>query len=103
MRLRGRTEIRIHAQVESKRAAPEPRTSARSEIRWLHLLRQPEHPEIERARRRFLADRHRQLDMIEIDDFTHDSTSLRLRVCLPRFRLFLAIERGHDETEEQLS
>ena len=54
----------------------------------LHILRQPEHPGIERARRRFLASRHRQLDMIEIDDFTHDSISLRLRVCLPLLRVF---------------
>src|SRR4026208_1012905 len=88
MRLRGRAEIRIHAQVAPQPAAPEPRTSARNEIRRLHLLCQPEHPGIERARGRFLASRHRPLDMIEIDDFTPDSISLRLRVCLPLPRVF---------------
>jgi hypothetical protein len=71
MGLPGRAEIRIDAQVEPKRAAPEPRTASDSEIRGLRFLGQPKDARIERARRRFLARRHRQLDVIEIDDFTH--------------------------------
>lgn len=65
--------MRIHAQVELKSAAPEPRTSSPSQIRGLHFLRQPQHARVEGSRRRFLALRHRKLDVIEIDDFTHNS------------------------------
>jgi hypothetical protein len=68
-----RTEVRIYAQVEPKSAAPEPRTPSPSEIRGLHFLGQPKYARIESARRGFLARRHRKLDVIEIDDFTHNS------------------------------
>jgi hypothetical protein len=68
-----RMEIRIHAQVEPKSAAPEPRTPSPCEIRRLHFFRQPKHARVEGSRRRFLALRHRQLDVIEVDDFTHNS------------------------------
>jgi hypothetical protein len=78
MRLCCRAEIRIHAQVRSKGAAPEPRTSSPAEIRGLRFLRQPGHTRIERARGRFLARRHCQLDVIDVDDFAHNSI-LRVR------------------------
>ena len=73
MRLPGRTKIRIHSQVESKGAAPEPHASPSREIRGLHFLRQPKHVRIEGARGRFLTRWHRKLDVIEIDDFAHNS------------------------------
>ena len=59
--------------MESKSAAPEAHTSSPSEIRELHFLRQPKHTGIESARRRFLARRHRKLDVIETDDFAQNS------------------------------
>jgi hypothetical protein len=73
MGLAGRTEIRVDAQVEPKRAAPEPQTPTPSEIRGLRFLGQAKDARIERARRRFLARGHRQLDVIEIDDFAQNA------------------------------
>jgi hypothetical protein len=83
MGLSCRTEIRIYAQVEPKSAAPEPRTPSPGEIRGLHFLGQPQDARIESARRRFLARRHRKLDVIEIDDFTHNSILQSVGITFP--------------------
>jgi hypothetical protein len=67
------TEIGIDTQVEPKRAAAEPRTATSREVRGLLFLGQPKDAAIEGTRRLFLTRRHRQLHVIEIDDFTHRS------------------------------
>ena len=71
MGLPGRAEIRIDAQVEPKRAAPEPRTASNSEIRELRFLGQLKDARIERARRRFLTGWHGELNVMQSDNLTH--------------------------------
>jgi hypothetical protein len=72
MGLPRRTKIRIYAQVDPNSAAPEPRTPSPHEIRGLRFLSQPKHARVERSRRRFLARWHGKLNVIEIEDFTHN-------------------------------
>jgi hypothetical protein len=73
MCLSGWTKVRIHAKVEPEVAAAEPRAASARKIGGLRLLSQAKHARVESSRRGLLARRHRKLDVIEIDDFTHNS------------------------------
>src|SRR5690349_3252079 len=92
MRLPSRMEIRLDAEVKPKPAATKPHTASLREVRGLLLFGQSEHVHVERSRFRFLASGHRELDVMEIDDFGHESIIDRVAAQPARSRGKAAID-----------
>ena len=67
MRLAGRPELRLDAEMDLDRAALDPDAAAFRELRRLHELRHAEHADIEAAARRLRAGRNRDLHVIEAE------------------------------------
>ena len=72
MRLLGRAKIGVNAKVEAQLAAPEPDAATRRKMWRLRFFSQPENSTVKGPSDRLLPSRHRQLDVIESEDFTHD-------------------------------
>src|SRR3954447_17841694 len=67
MRLAGRPELRLDAEMDLDRAALDPDAAAFRELRRLHDLRHAEHADVEAAARRLRAGRTRDLHVIEAE------------------------------------
>src|SRR5262249_44940086 len=86
--LAGGVEVRVHAEMQSQRTAAEPDPATCRQIRGFRFLDESQDAAVEGARRRFLSRRHRELNVIEAEDFrqlSFDQSWSRLEMYQPGF------------------
>ena len=73
-------DVGIDSEMKAERSAAEPHAASHGEVRGLRLLNQSKHVAVEGSRGRFVSGGHRELHVIEAEDFKHECTRCKWRV-----------------------